>query len=92
MATEKNNATEKLNATEQTDATLSKEPLNKHPETVPTMLEKGTEVSVNKTTLTGKVAGYHLSADNTTLSYLVDYEDEGEKLQRAFTPNQITKK
>lgn len=83
---------EKSNATEKTDASISKEPVNKHPETVQGMLEVGTDVNVNKSTLTGKIAGYHLSADAKTLSYLVDYEDEGEKHQRAFTPNQITKK
>ena len=84
--------TEKLNATDKNDAVLSKEPLNNHPKSVPGMLELGTEVTVNKSTLEGVIAGYHLSADNTTLSYLVNYEDEGERHQRAFTPNQITKK
>ena len=86
MQNEKNNATEKI------DASISKEPLNKHPETVSGMLEVGTDVTVNKSTLTGKIAGYHLSADGTTLSYLVNYEDESEKHQRAFLSNQITKK
>ena len=84
--------TENLNATEKNEALLSKEPVNKHPQTVPGMLELGTGVTVNKSTLQGTVAGYHLSADSKTLSYLVDYDDEGEKHQRAFTPNQITKK
>lgn len=84
--------TENATPTDGQDAILSKEPLNKHPESVPGMLEVGTKVSINKTTLEGEIAGYHLSADSKTLSYLVDYEDDGEEHQRAFTPNQISKK
>lgn len=84
-------SSEQLNAIEKTDATIVKEAVQ-HPKEAPGMLAVGSSVSVNKSTLVGIIAGYHLSSDNTTLSYLVDYEDEGEKHQRAFTPNQITKK
>ena len=83
---------EKIIATDKNDALLSRQPINKHPETVDGMLAVGTDVTVNKSTLSGVIAGYHLSADGTTLSYMVDYEDEGEDHQRAFTSNQISKK
>lgn len=82
---------EELNATESNDAVLAKEEV-KHPVEVPFMVAVGTPVSINKTTLSGTVGGYHISDDKTVLSYLVDYEEEGEKKQRAFLPNQVTKK
>ena len=91
MANEKTTNVEKLNAAEQADAVISKEEV-KHPQEVPGMLQVGVAVKVNKSTLEGVIKGYHLSSDNTTLSFLVDYEEEGEKHQRAFLPNQITKK
>lgn len=82
---------EELNATEITDAVIVTETVQ-HPQEVPGMLAVDTLVKVNKSTIEGMVVGYNLSADFKTLSYLVDYEDEGEKHQRAFLPNQITKK
>lgn len=83
---------EKSNATDKNDALLSRQPINKHPETADGMLAVGTGVTINKSTLSGEITGYHLSADGTTLSYLVNYEDEGEGHQRAFSSNQISKK
>lgn len=83
---------EKANATENNDASVSKEPTNKHPESVPGMLEVGAEVSIKKTTLTGRVSGYHLSADSKVLSYLVEYEEDGVSNERGFLPNQINAK
>lgn len=85
------NHKEELKATDNNDAVLSKEEVA-HPQEVPGLLTVGTPVKVNKSTLEGIIAGYHLSDDKTTLSYLVDYEDEGEKHQRSFLTNQITKK
>ena len=83
---------EKLSATDKNDALLSKQPINKHPEAVEGMLAVGTPITVNKSTLSGEIAGYHLSADGTTITYIVNYMDEGEYHQRSFTFNQITKK
>lgn len=83
---------EKLNAKEKTDAALN-QPATDHPTQAPEgMLEEGTEVIVNKTTLTGVVSGFHISADSKTLSYLVKYEDDGEQHERAFIPKQLTRK
>ena len=79
------------NALDTNDAVIVAEPVQ-HPQEVPGMLAVDTLVKVNKSTIEGIVVGYNLSADFKTLSYLVDYEDEGEKHQRAFLPNQITKK
>ena len=91
MATENKSTNEALNATEITDAAIVTETVQ-HPQEVPGMLAVDTLVKVNKSTIEGVVVGYNLSEDFKTLSYLVDYEDEGQKHQRAFLPNQITKK
>ena len=78
-------------STDTGDAVISKQEVQ-HPTEVPSMLTVGTAVSVNKSTLEGTVVGYHLSEDTTTLTYLVDYKDDGEKQQRAFLPTQIKAK
>ncbi len=89
MAAEKSN--EKLNATENTDAILVKEVVQ-HPQEVPFMMAVGTPVNINKSTLQGIISGYDLSEDKKTLSYIVDYVDDGENHQRAFLHNQIKAK
>ena len=91
MANEKKTNDEELNASDTNDAILVKEAVQ-HPQEVPFMLPVGSLVTVNKSTLEGVISGYDLSDDKKTLSYLVDYLDEGEKHQRAFLPHQITKK
>ena len=80
---------ESNNALDNNDAVLVTDPVQ-HPQEVPGMLAVDTLVKVNKSTIEGVVVGYNLSADFRTLSCLVDYEDEGEKHQRAFLPHQIT--
>lgn len=87
------NQAESANANDTNDATITKGPPKEvSKEATIGLLEKDTEVSINKTTLIGKISGYHVSADQKVLSYLVEYEEDGEKHEKAFLPNQVSPK
>ncbi len=79
---------ENLNTGSSQDATLGASV--PAPAALPGMLPIGTRVQQKVVVIKGTIAGYHVSADQQTISYLITYLDaDGTYQEKYFTHDQL---